>query len=70
MLLTLRLTIAVITGEEDERTIHQVRAKLFSLEDNQWKERGTGLIRLNVKRFDGNGARLGTCFPFFPDTCS
>ncbi|KAG6879944.1 hypothetical protein C0992_009302 [Termitomyces sp. T32_za158] len=49
----------VLTGEEDEQTIHQVRGKLFSLVDgNQWKERGTGLLKLNVKRSDGSGARL------------
>jgi hypothetical protein len=57
--LTMILTIVVITGEEDDRTMHQVRGKLFSLEDSQWKERGTGLIRLNVRRSGGSGARLG-----------
>jgi len=56
----LQLTMsAVITGEEDDYTIHQVRSKLFSLEDGQWKERGTGLLKLNVKDSDGTGARLG-----------
>jgi RanBP1 domain len=54
---------AVITGEEDEETLYQVRGKLFSLgSQNQWKERGTGTIKLNVRRYDGNGARLGS-FP-------
>jgi len=48
----------VITGEEDERTLHQVRSKLYSLEKGQWKERGTGLLKLNVKRSTGAGARL------------
>ncbi|KAG6908899.1 hypothetical protein DXG01_002877 [Tephrocybe rancida] len=49
----------VLTGEEDEQTVHQVRGKLFSLVDgNQWKERGTGTLKLNVKRSDGSGARL------------
>jgi len=47
------------TGEEEEDTIHQVRGKLFSLADGtQWKERGTGTLKLNVRRSDGNGARL------------
>ncbi|KAJ7091495.1 hypothetical protein B0H15DRAFT_836408 [Mycena belliarum] len=47
------------TGEEDEATLHQVRGKLFSLIDGtQWKERGTGTIKLNVRRSDGGGARL------------
>lgn len=50
----------MLTGEEDDQTIHQVRGKLFFLVDgNQWKERGTGLLKLNVKRSDGSGARLG-----------
>ncbi|KAL4078678.1 hypothetical protein V8B97DRAFT_1932767 [Scleroderma yunnanense] len=49
----------VLTGEEEEETIHQVRGKLYVLcPQNQWKERGTGQLRLNVRRFDGGGARL------------
>ncbi|KAG1879252.1 hypothetical protein F4604DRAFT_1579445 [Suillus subluteus] len=49
----------VVTGEEDEETIHHVRAKLYALcPQNQWKERGTGLLKLNVRRSDGGGARL------------
>ena len=50
----------VLTGEEEDETIHSVRGKLYVLsEQNQWKERGTGLLRLNVRRADGSGARLG-----------
>ncbi|TFK39720.1 hypothetical protein BDQ12DRAFT_681098 [Crucibulum laeve] len=48
----------VVTGEEEEETLTQVRGKLFTLANNQWKERGTGLLKLNVKRDDGSGARL------------
>ncbi|KAA1470155.1 hypothetical protein DENSPDRAFT_928660 [Dentipellis sp. KUC8613] len=49
----------VFTGEEDEETVHHVRGKLFVLsEQNQWKERGTGIIRLNVQQTDGGRARL------------
>ncbi|CDO69678.1 hypothetical protein BN946_scf184851.g66 [Trametes cinnabarina] len=49
----------VHTGEEDEDTVYQVRGKLFALSpQNQWKERGTGTLRLNVRREDGGGARL------------
>jgi Ran-binding protein 3 len=52
--------LSVMTGEEDEDTVHQVRGKLFSLSDgNQWKERGTGTLKLNVRRSDGSSARLG-----------
>ncbi|KAF8628700.1 hypothetical protein AX17_005923 [Amanita inopinata Kibby_2008] len=49
---------SVTTGEEDEDTIHQVRGKLYALSGNQWKEKGTGTLKLNVKRSDGTGARL------------
>jgi len=50
----------VVTGEEEEETVYQIRGKLFALsEQNQWSERGTGLIKLNLRRADGGGARLG-----------
>jgi Ran-binding protein 3 len=53
--------MAVVTGEEDEETIHHVRAKLYTLcSQSQWKERGTGLLKVNVRRSDGGGARLCT----------
>ena len=48
------------TGEEDEETVYQVRGKLFALSpQNQWRERGSGQLKLNVRREDGSGARLG-----------
>ena len=28
---------------------------------NLWKEKGTGQLKLNVRREDGEGARLGMC---------
>ncbi|BGP12682.1 hypothetical protein JCM10213v2_000599 [Rhodosporidiobolus nylandii] len=37
------------TGEEDEETVHQVRCKVFVMEDGNWKERGTGPLRVNQK---------------------
>lgn len=50
---------SVHTGEEDENVMYMVRAKLFRLSDqNQWKERGTGTLKLNVRKTDGEGARL------------
>lgn len=53
----------VHTGEEEEDTVYQVRGKLFTLSpQNQWKEKGTGTLRLNVRREDGGGARLGELF--------
>lgn len=49
----------VTTGEEDEDTVFQARSKLF-VNEKGWKERGVGLLKLNVQRSDGSGARLGT----------
>ena len=49
-----------ITGEEDEETVHSVRCKLFSWEDDNWKERGTGYLKLNSRHVDGSEqSRLG-----------
>ncbi|KAH9951064.1 hypothetical protein B0H21DRAFT_719314 [Amylocystis lapponica] len=49
----------VHTGEEDEEIRYQVRGKLYVLtSQNQWKEKGTGTLKLNVRREDGGGARL------------
>ena len=51
---------SVQTGEELEDTLFQVRGKLYALSDqNAWKERGTGLLKINVRKTDGGGARLG-----------
>ncbi|KAE8540486.1 hypothetical protein D1P53_003432 [Cryptococcus gattii VGV] len=47
----------VTTGEEDEDTVFQARSKLF-VNEKGWKERGVGLLKLNVQRNDGSGARL------------
>jgi hypothetical protein len=60
------MQLLVMTGEEDEETLHQVRGKLYSLVDTQWKERGTGTLKLNVRRSDGGGARLGECLLLDP----
>lgn len=47
------------TGEEDEEVIYKVRAKLFrfSKELNEWKERGTGDVRILEHR-ESNKIRL------------
>ncbi|KAG8950269.1 hypothetical protein FRC04_007903 [Tulasnella sp. 424] len=51
--------IEVHTGEEDEETRHQTRGRLFHLsDDGAWKERGTGTLKINVKRHAGHRARL------------
>jgi len=39
--------VAVVTGEEEEDTLHSVRAKLFAMENQAWKERGVGQLKLN-----------------------
>jgi Ran-binding protein 3 len=40
---------AVETGEEEEETIFSCRAKLFHFEEKQWKERGVGSLKVNVR---------------------
>lgn len=52
--------IEVSSGEEDEVTLHSVRAKLYVFED-AWKERGIGTVKLNTKTSE-SGCRLGICF--------
>jgi len=47
----------LVTGEEDENIVFSIRAKLYVLGDKQWKERGTGQLRVNVQR-SGTGARM------------
>ena len=55
------------TGEEEEDTVFTVRGKLYELSaQNSWKERGTGLLKLNVRKSDGGGARLGELFKLIP----
>ncbi len=34
-------------GEEDEECIFKMRAKLYRFRDDEWKERGTGFLKLN-----------------------
>ncbi|KAI9246126.1 hypothetical protein BY458DRAFT_79676, partial [Sporodiniella umbellata] len=46
--------LLVKTGEEDENTIYQTKAKLLILDGNtgNWKERGVGSFRINTKEED------------------
>ncbi|KAI8916896.1 hypothetical protein BC831DRAFT_148234 [Entophlyctis helioformis] len=39
----------VVTGEEDETTIHSSRCKLFVWDGENWRERGAGHLRINQK---------------------
>lgn len=51
---------AVSTGEESEDTVYQTRTKLYVMQpDGGWRERGVGMFKLNVRKSDGKGARLG-----------
>jgi Ran-binding protein 3 len=53
----------VHTGEEHEKTVHQTRAKLYTMDSRDtYKERGTGLLKVNVRKSDGRGGRLGAKF--------
>jgi hypothetical protein len=50
----------VPTGEEEEETVYATRVKLYIMQsDGGWRERGVGALKLNVRRSDGLGARLG-----------
>jgi len=51
--------VAVTTGEEDEDVLLDIKAKLyrFDKEGNQWKERGTGTVKL-LKHKETSKVRL------------
>lgn len=40
-------TKEILTGEEEEETIFSARGKLFTFDQNEWKERGVGTLKLN-----------------------
>jgi Ran-binding protein 3 len=47
----------VETGEENEITTYTCRAKLYNFVDKkEWKERGLGVLRLNVSGLDADDA--------------
>ncbi|KAJ0388261.1 hypothetical protein COL922a_000523 [Colletotrichum nupharicola] len=59
--------ITVDDGEAGEATIIQVRAKMFYLEKEVgWKERGSGMLKINVPEacvsFDDSGLPIPGCF--------
>lgn len=43
-----------LTGEEEEESIFSNRGKLYISDANDWKERGTGSVKVNA---DGQGVR-------------
>lgn len=52
------------TGEEGDKVVHNVRAKLFAMQDGNWVERGMGPLKVNLTKKDGegekDGARIGS----------
>ncbi|KAL6234614.1 hypothetical protein BDW75DRAFT_231007 [Aspergillus navahoensis] len=50
------------TGEEEEKTYFSCKAKLFHFSNKEWRERGLGTFKVNVKVTDGvedkKGARM------------
>lgn len=42
------------TGEEDEKTYFSCKAKLYSFQGKEWRERGTGTFKVNVKEPEDN----------------
>jgi len=45
--------VEVKTGEEDEDVLYSQRAKLYRFVDNEWKERGTGDVKILQHRSTG-----------------
>ncbi|KAJ6444234.1 DEAD/DEAH box helicase [Purpureocillium lavendulum] len=59
--------VEVNDGEAGEATVASVRAKMFSLDkETGWKERGAGMLKINVPRgcvdFDDNGTPIPGSF--------
>ncbi len=51
--------VKVVTGEEDERNVLQINARLHVFANSSWHERGRGCLRLNdVGQGSGESSRL------------
>ncbi|KAB8073830.1 hypothetical protein BDV29DRAFT_174818 [Aspergillus leporis] len=48
------------TGEEEEKTYFSSKAKLFQFSGKEWKERGIGTFKVNVKVTDGEEDKKAT----------
>ncbi|KAE8151293.1 P-loop containing nucleoside triphosphate hydrolase protein [Aspergillus avenaceus] len=48
------------TGEEEEKTYFSSKAKLFQFSNREWKERGIGTFKVNVKITDGKEDKKAT----------
>lgn len=53
-------------GEEDEDTVHTVKAKIFKLQDQKWKEYGVGVVKINVNKETGKARILARTDNFGP----
>lgn len=55
------LTKATVeTGEEEERTYFSCKAKLYQFSDKEWRERGIGTFKVNVKLVNGKEDKKAT----------
>lgn len=56
----------VVTGEEEDETVHSVKCKLYAMNNEAWVERGSGLLKLNLFRNnDRHDARLSMYTSYF-----
>lgn len=55
------LTKAIVeTGEEEEKTYFSCKAKLYQFSDMEWRERGIGTFKVNVKLVNGKEDKKAT----------
>ena len=54
----------MVTGEEDEDTLHSVRCKLFVMSEGAWVERGTGVMKMNASKNDDYESGIPRLGPF------
>ncbi len=47
----------LVTGEENERLVDSARGKLFAWDDEQWRERGVGLLK--ISEMEKGKSRIG-----------
>lgn len=50
--------VETITGEENEINILEINCKLFTFIDQNWEERGRGMLRLNDTKGDNKQSRV------------
>lgn len=50
--------VEITTGEEDERNVLEINCKLFTFVENNYEERGRGILRLNDSKSTSLQSRL------------